>query len=102
VWKSVFESPQARNDSIIQARLYHLHMVHWAFLHVWLDQPMPEIPVQSKFTDIAALVAWGHEAHESTGQYVNQIDEAARKKSSRPPGEMISRSFLASLLRQPI
>jgi hypothetical protein len=46
IWKSVFESPAGHSDLTIRTRLYHLHMVHWTFLHVWLDEPLPQIPDQ--------------------------------------------------------
>jgi uncharacterized damage-inducible protein DinB len=75
VWKSVFESPAARDDSAIRGRLYHMHMVHWSFLHVWLGERLPEIPEQKTFTDITALWGWGHDAHRETMRYMERIDE---------------------------
>jgi hypothetical protein len=59
VWKSVSESSAARGDSIIRDRLYHIHMVQWAFLNVWLDEAQSEFPEQGKLTDIGAIVSWG-------------------------------------------
>ena len=85
VWKSVFESPAARGDSIIRDRLCHIHMVQWAFLHVWRAQPLPEFPDASTFTDVAALASWGHEAHGQIQQYLERIDEAALQRIVRPP-----------------
>jgi len=85
IWKSVFESPAGRSDSTIRTRLYHLHMVHWTFLHVWLDEPLPEIPDQNSFTDIAALASWGQEAHGRTMQYIERIDETALQRGVKAP-----------------
>lgn len=85
VWQSVFESPAARSDSIIRDRLFHIHMVQWAFIHVWLDQPLPGFPDQSKFTDIGAIASWGHEAHRQTKQYVDRIDEMSLERNVKPP-----------------
>ena len=88
VWKSVFGSPAARSDSTVRTRLYHLHMVHWAFLQVWLDQPLPKIPEQSTFTDIVALASWGQET-----QWKNAAVHRADGRSS------IAKSRQSSLAR---
>jgi len=85
IWKSVLESAAAGSDSTIRTRLYHLHMVHWAFLHVWFDQSLPEIPDQSSFTDVAALASWGHEAHGKTMQFIERIDETALQRVVKVP-----------------
>jgi uncharacterized damage-inducible protein DinB len=85
VWKSVFGSPAARSDSTVRTRLYHLHMVHWAFLQVWLDQSLPEIPEQSTFTDIVALASWGQETHGKTLQYVGQMDKTELQRIVKIP-----------------
>jgi uncharacterized damage-inducible protein DinB len=33
VWQSVLAMPQ--EDAELRAKLYHLHMVQWAYLHIW-------------------------------------------------------------------
>src|SRR5262245_27919355 len=85
VWKSVSESSAARGDSIIRGRLYHIHMVQWAFLNVWLDQPLSELPDQSKLTDIGALASWGREVHGHDRRYLDRIDQSALQRIVRPP-----------------
>ena len=34
-WKAVFSSPVAMADSLLHQRLQHIHLVQYAFLHVW-------------------------------------------------------------------
>jgi len=80
VWTSVLSTPAAQNDSILRDRLFHIHVVQWGFLHLWLDRPLPEFPDPSKFPDLAALVSWGRQAHEQIAGYTVQAEEASLER----------------------
>jgi uncharacterized damage-inducible protein DinB len=77
VWAPILASPGAQADSILRDRLFHIHVVHWAFLHVWRQRTLPELPNPSTFPDIAAIAAWGRKAHEEISAYIGEVDEAA-------------------------
>ena len=85
VWNSVFSTPAAQTDSILRDRLFHIHVVQWGFFHMWLDQPLPEFPNQSKFPDLAALVSWGRDAHEQIAAYVKGAKEAVLERNITLP-----------------
>ena len=48
VWTSAFRAPPAITDPIIRDRLFHIHVVQWAFLHFWLDRPLPSPSQKSR------------------------------------------------------
>jgi uncharacterized damage-inducible protein DinB len=85
IWNSVFSTPAAQTDTIVRDRLFHIHVVQWGFLHVWLERPLPVFPDQSRFPDLAALAAWGREAHERIGACVQEAKEAALERSVTLP-----------------
>src|SRR5262245_28598770 len=76
VWNSVLNTPAARDDSILRDRLFHIHVVQWGFLHLWLDRPLPEFPNQSKFAGPAELASWGRQAHDQIAAYLDQTTDA--------------------------
>src|SRR5262249_46377575 len=77
VWNAVLGAPAARGDSILRDRLFHIHVVQWGFLHLWLNRPLPEFPDQSKFPDLQSVASWGRQAHEEIAAYMGQVDESA-------------------------
>jgi uncharacterized damage-inducible protein DinB len=85
VWNSVFKTPAAFNDSILRDRLFHIHVVQWGFLHLWLERPLPEFPDPSKFPDLPALVSWGRQAHEQIAGHIGQASEAALDRTITLP-----------------
>src|SRR5207247_11438382 len=48
VWTSAFRAPPAITDPIIRDRLFHIHVVQWAFLHFCLDRPLPSPSQKSR------------------------------------------------------
>jgi len=77
VWIPILAADAARGDSVIRDRIFHIHVVQWGFLHVWLGKPLPAFPDQSRFSNLEAVASWGRQAHDEIAQYVDRVDSAA-------------------------
>src|SRR6266705_6379027 len=85
VWTSVLRSPAAISDSIIRDRLFHIHVVQWAFFHFWLERPLPEFPEQSKFPALTSIAAWGHRTHQDIAAFRSRMEAAALERPVNVP-----------------
>ena len=85
VWNGVLGSPAARRDSILRDRLFHIHVVQWGFLHLWVNRPLPEFPEQSKFPDHPSIASWGRQAHEQIAAFVERVDESRLEQAVSLP-----------------
>ena|SRR5438093_929549 len=85
VWASVFRAPAAITDSIIRDRLFHIHVVQDAFLHFWLERPLPELPDRAKFPDLTSIAIWGRRVHHDIAGYVSRLEAAALERPVQVP-----------------
>ena len=77
VWRSVLASSVALSDSAVRERLLHIHVVQQGFLHLWRQQPLPELPQPSHFPDTKQIASWGREYHENAAAYFAELGETA-------------------------
>jgi uncharacterized damage-inducible protein DinB len=72
VWSAVLPNPALVEDRSVRDRLYHLHLVQRAFLHIWRGEQM-----QFEGTDAlrgVELARWGRAYHADVPQFLATID----------------------------
>lgn len=73
VWRSVLSLPSAHSDANLRERLYHVHVVQRAYLHIWRDDPI-DVPEMSSFEDLRAIRAWAQEYYDPALEYLDGLD----------------------------
>jgi uncharacterized damage-inducible protein DinB len=70
VWKAAAGS----DDEELRSKLHHLHMVQWAYLHIWRREPIKvrELP---SFPTLRAVGSWAREYYRELPQYLANLDE---------------------------
>jgi len=58
VWRAVLAHPAAAADASTKGRLHHIHLVQWAYLQVWRNEPVA-MGEQDSFGDLADIRDWG-------------------------------------------
>lgn len=76
VWRSVLATPASRSDSNLRERLYHAHVVQWAYLQVWLGEPV-DLRKEASFEDLPAIQAWVREYYRRAADCFRVIDAEA-------------------------
>jgi uncharacterized damage-inducible protein DinB len=84
VWNSVLALPEARADAAMRERLHHLHLVHWAYLHIWRGDPL-DMPDVSSFEDLDAMCAWVREYYLQSAGYLATLDAEALERQVHFP-----------------
>jgi uncharacterized damage-inducible protein DinB len=82
VWKAVLAA--VPEDPELRAKLHHLHMVQWAYLHIWQGQPVRPREA-STFATAAAIRAWAQEYYRELPAYLGQVQEAGLTREVRFP-----------------
>src|SRR2546430_9516851 len=85
VWTSVLRAPAANTDSMSRGRLFHIHVVQWAFFHFWIERPLPEFPDQSTFPGLTSIATWGHRVHQDIAGYISRLEAAALERPVNVP-----------------
>jgi uncharacterized damage-inducible protein DinB len=67
VWQAVLALPQ--EDAELQAKLYHLHMVQWAYLHIWRGEAVKPRELGT-FATRQALCGWAREYYRDLPSYL--------------------------------
>ena len=70
VWESV--TAAGLEDDELRARLHHLHMVQWAYLHIWRAEPVKPRELGT-FPTMAAVRAWVREYYRELPPYLASI-----------------------------
>ena len=82
VWQSVLALKQ--EDAELQAKLHHLHMVQWAYLHIWRGEAVkPREP--GTFATPLALCAWAREYYLELPAYLAGRSDADLGREVRLP-----------------
>jgi uncharacterized damage-inducible protein DinB len=82
VWQTVLAMPQ--EDAELQAKLHHLHMVQWAYLHIWRgDAVKPREP--GTFATSLALRDWAREYYRELPAYLAHRSDADLEREVRFP-----------------
>jgi uncharacterized damage-inducible protein DinB len=84
VWRSVLSLPQAHSDTRMRECLYHVHVVQWAYLQIWRDEPI-DVPDAPSFEDLRAIHAWGHEYYGQALEYLDSLEAAALERQIEFP-----------------
>lgn len=66
----------AEHDTVIREKLYHLHLVQRAFLHLWTRTPF-NLPELATFADLAAIEHWAREYHAELNSFVDALGDRA-------------------------
>ncbi len=92
VWGSVLATPEARSDPNIRQRLYHAHVVQWAYLQVWRGEPI-ELRAESSFQDLAAIRAWVRDFYRRAADDLREVDAEALGREVDLPwtGQVVAR-----------
>jgi len=82
VWKAVAASGQ--EDDELRAALHHLHMVQWAYLHIWRAQAVKPREVGT-FPTLLAIRGWAREYYRELPAYLAGVAEEGVKAPVRFP-----------------
>jgi uncharacterized damage-inducible protein DinB len=82
VWQSVLSLPQ--EDVGLQATLHHLHMVQWAYLHVWRGETVKPRELGT-FATRHALRDWAREYYRELSPYLASLSPASLGREVRFP-----------------
>jgi uncharacterized damage-inducible protein DinB len=67
VWQAVLALPQ--EDAEVQTKLHHLHMVQWAYLHIWRGETVKPRELGT-FATRQALCGWAREYYRVLPSYL--------------------------------
>jgi uncharacterized damage-inducible protein DinB len=59
-------------DDELRARLHHLHMVQWAYLHIWRSEPARPRELGT-FPTLAAVRGWAREGYRELAAYLASV-----------------------------
>ena len=72
VWKAALSSGQ--EDDELRAKLHHLHLVQWAYLHIWrAEQVRPR--ELSTFPTLAGIRGWAREYYRELPSYMGALSD---------------------------
>jgi uncharacterized damage-inducible protein DinB len=78
----VLSLPQ--QDGELQEKLHHIHMVQWAYLHIWRGEPVKPRELAS-FPTREALRDWAREYYGELPSYLATLSEADLVREVRFP-----------------
>jgi uncharacterized damage-inducible protein DinB len=82
VWKTVQASGQ--DDPELRAKLHHLHMVQWAYLHIWRGEHVrPREP--GSFPTLAAMRTWAQQYYLELPAYLATVADGDTAREVRFP-----------------
>lgn len=82
IWQSVLSLP--KEDAGLQAKLHHLHMVQWAYLHIWRSETVKPREAGTFATPLA-LRDWAREYYSELPAYLAGVAEADPGREVRFP-----------------
>lgn len=74
VWQAMMGLPAAGGDASTIERLHHIHVVQWAYLHIWREES-PAVRELDSFADLADIREWGREFHRRASAYLEVLEE---------------------------
>jgi len=74
IWDTVLSISDAHKDEKLKIILYHLHVVQYAFYHIWLDLPL-EFPEPSEFKKLQGLASWASKYPELLRSFLTELTE---------------------------
>ncbi len=87
VWRAVSETAKAAGDTLLRARLFHLHTVQHGFLAVWQRIPIDfnHLPKPEDFSNLRELAGYGADYHKKVTEYLTDLKEADMNATSNLP-----------------
>ncbi len=82
VWKAVLAIGQ--EDAELRAKLHHLHLVQWAYLHIWRSERVRPREL-STFPTMPAIRAWAREYYDELPAYLAGVSSAQLTETVRFP-----------------
>ncbi len=82
VWRGI--GALGGEDRELREKLHHLHMVQWAYLHIWRAEPVKPRELVS-FPTLAAIRAWAREYYRALPPYLATVSEATLVQPVRFP-----------------
>ena len=82
VWKAV--SSSGLEDDELRARLHHLHLVQWAYLHIWRAEHVKPREL-STFPTLAGIRGWAREYYRELPSYLGALSEPDLGREVRLP-----------------
>lgn len=82
VWQAVLSLP--KDDDELMAKLHHVHMVQWAYLHIWRGEHVRPRELAS-FPTRAALRGWAREYYGELATYLAGRGAADLRREVRFP-----------------
>jgi uncharacterized damage-inducible protein DinB len=79
VWSVVLTNEQLADDVVIRDKLAHIHVVQWAYLKPWTQQPWKP-PLTRDLPDLRTIWAWAHPYYAEVKAFLGaaNIDGLAR------------------------
>ncbi len=84
VWESVLALPEGRPDAGLRERLYHAHLVQWAYLKIWRGDPL-DVREASSFEDLHAIQDWVRDYYQQLAAYLDEVDEGTLQREIQFP-----------------
>jgi uncharacterized damage-inducible protein DinB len=82
VWKAVLAS--GAEDGELRAKLHHLHMVQWAYLHIWRAEQVKPREL-STFPTSRAIRGWAREYYRELPSYLGGVSASDPARQVRFP-----------------
>jgi uncharacterized damage-inducible protein DinB len=82
VWKAVTSCGQ--EDDELRARLHHLHLVQWTYLHIWRAEQLKPREL-STFPTLAGIRRWAREYYRELPSYLGALSDPDLAKEVRFP-----------------
>jgi len=83
IWSTILRNPTLLDDTSVRERVYHLHLVQRAFLHIWRFEQM-----HFEGTDTLRgeqLARWSRAYHEEVPRFLSTLDDAQLDTEVRLP-----------------
>ena len=82
VWNATLDC--GLEDAELRAKLHHVHMVQWAYLHIWRAERV-EPRELGTFPTLAAIREWAREYYRELSSYLGALSEADLPREVRFP-----------------
>jgi uncharacterized damage-inducible protein DinB len=82
VWKAV--TALGGDDVELREKLHHLHMVQWAYLHIWRGETVRPREL-STLPTLAAMRTWAREYYAELPSYLATVHDGAVEREVRFP-----------------
>jgi uncharacterized damage-inducible protein DinB len=82
VWRSA--CTLGGEDRELREKLHHLHMVQWAYLHIWQAEPVKPREL-STFPTLVSIRAWAREYYRALLPYLATVSEETLGQQLRFP-----------------